>query len=371
MWIWVLSASSRGSLSAIIARAHRYGVTTLYIKSSDGTGMWSQFNPRVVSRLHAGGLDVCAWQFVYGNYPLREAQAGANAVHAGADCLVIDAETQYEGKYQQAQQYVARLRQLIGTSFPVGLTALPYIDYHPGFPYSVFLGPNGATYNLPQMYWRDIGTTVGRVYAHTFTYNGVYQRPIYPLGQVSGSPPASQIKRFRQLATVYHATGVSWWDWQVATLASWRAISSGIGSPSGTPAQATPLLHKGSAGDLVAWAQEHLVSAGESIRIDGGFGTLTRNAVENFQGAHGLTVDGVIGPLTWSALLTYPPASVHWTKRHTTRKTSRMAPLTAASIAAADAGAAARPGATLPEPASALLPDRGNELHGSPGAGRP
>jgi hypothetical protein len=132
-------------LSAIIARAHRYGVTTLYIKSSDGAGMWSQFNPRMVSRLHAGGLDVCAWQYVYGNYPLREAQAGANAVHDGADCLAIDAETQYEGKYQQAQQYVARLRQLIGSSFPVGLAGLPYIDYHPSFPYSVFLGPTGAT----------------------------------------------------------------------------------------------------------------------------------------------------------------------------------------------------------------------------------
>ena len=63
--------------------------------------------------------------------------------------------------------YIARLRKLIGNGFPVGLAGFPYIDYHLSFPYSVFLGPNGAQYNLPQMYWADIGTTVSdRVLTH-------------------------------------------------------------------------------------------------------------------------------------------------------------------------------------------------------------
>ena len=46
---------------------------------------------------------MCAWQYVYGNHPIAEAEVGAEAVHDGADCLVIDAEGEYEGKYVQAQ----------------------------------------------------------------------------------------------------------------------------------------------------------------------------------------------------------------------------------------------------------------------------
>ena len=81
----------------------------------------------------------------------------------------------------------------------MALAGFPYVDYHPGFPYSVFLGPGGAQYNSPQMYWVDIGTSVNTVYAHTYAYNTVYEREIDPLGQVYQNPPLGQIIRFRQL----------------------------------------------------------------------------------------------------------------------------------------------------------------------------
>ena len=368
MWIWELPASNHGNVSSIVAKAHRYKVTTLYIKSGDGTNTWSQFNSSLVSTLHADGLRVCAWQYVYGSYPLREAQVGANAIHDGADCLVIDAESEYEGKYWQAQRYTTRLRQLIGASFPVALAGLPYVDYHPSFPYSVFLGPNGAQYNVPQMYWRDIGTTVDQVFAHTYTYNRPYHRPIYPLGQVYNAPPRAQLARFRALLPAYGATGVSWWDWQEAASYSWRAISNWVTSLSSTAAVAgMPTLRKGAAGDLVVWAQEHLRSAGVAVSVDGGFGTQTLSAVKGFQLAHGLTADGVIGTATWNALLSYQPASVTWSKPSRKKTTRRSRSLTAAGVAAADSGASSK----LAAPLSALLPDRANELSGSPGAGRP
>ena len=69
MWIWELPYANAGNLSSIIATAHRYGVSTLMIKSSDGTSLWSQFNASLVARLHASGLRVCAWQYVYGDHP--------------------------------------------------------------------------------------------------------------------------------------------------------------------------------------------------------------------------------------------------------------------------------------------------------------
>ena len=93
LWIWVLSQSDGGNLSSIVADAHRFGIRTVTVKAGDGSGAWSQFNPQVVSTLHANGLRVCAWQYVYGAHPTYEAQVGAAAVADGADCLVIDAES--------------------------------------------------------------------------------------------------------------------------------------------------------------------------------------------------------------------------------------------------------------------------------------
>jgi hypothetical protein len=92
MWIWYLSASDKGSVAAIAEQAHAAGVTTLFIKSSDGsTNYWSQFSAQLVAELHAVGLKVCAWQYVYGSDPAGEAALGGVAVAKGADGVVIDA----------------------------------------------------------------------------------------------------------------------------------------------------------------------------------------------------------------------------------------------------------------------------------------
>ena len=185
MWIWYVSKSDGGSVASIIAQAHAAGVTTLYIKSSDGPeNYWSQFSPQLVAELHAAGLRVCAWQYVYGNEPVGEAQMGADAVANGADCLVIDAESEYEGRYAAAQTYIARTaRQNRRPPTRSALASFPYVYYHLRLPYSVFLGPGGAQFNVPQMYWKDIGNSVDTVYADTYIDNRIYGRPIFPLGQ--------------------------------------------------------------------------------------------------------------------------------------------------------------------------------------------
>jgi Putative peptidoglycan binding domain len=355
MWIWELSSSNGGDLGSIIARAQLNGITTLMIKSGDGTGTWSQFNPTLVSTLHHAGLRVCAWQYVYGVHPVLEAQVGAAAVADGADCLLIDAESEYEGKYAPAQRYVTTLRGLIGNRFPVALAGFPYVDYHPAFPYSVFLGTGGAQYNVPQMYWHDIGTSVDRVFSHTYAYNRIYQRAIFPLGQIYNAPPARDIRRFRQLSRSYSAAGVSWWDWQEGTGGAWHATSQPIASLSDfTPDPSLVTLGLKAKGDPVVWAQEHLVSAGQQVSIDGGFGPKTQSAVLQFQAAHGLSATGVIDAATWQALLRYRPVAVIWTRR-------------GAKVAT---GARVGGAYVLPTPASASLPAKRNELAGAGGRGR-
>ncbi len=366
MWIWELSRSDGGNLTSLIADAHRFGLSTVIVKSSDGSDMWSQFTPQLVSALHAQGIKVCAWQYVYGDAPVTEAYKGAAAVHDGADCLIIDAESEYEGKYVSAQVYIQRLRSLIGYGYPLVLAGFPYVDYHPGFPYSVFLGPGGAQYNAPQMYWRDIGTTTDNVFGHTYAYNLIYGRPIYPLGQLYGRPPAHQVVRFRQLARAYGAAGVSWWDWQEAGAAMWTAVSRPAGTlPGYVPYKTLADVNPNSSGDLVVWVQEHLVSAGYPIQVSGDYGYHTLLDVQAFQTSHGLTPDGIIGPETWAALLRYRIARVKWSvaPHHDT------ATVTSAAITAAERATPAP--LVEPVPASASLPARRNEIAGAGGRGRP
>lgn len=65
------------------------------------------------------------------------------------------------------------------------------------------------------------------------------------------------------------------------------------------------VLKKGSRGEEVKALQTALVKLGYSVGltgIDGIFGVATRNAVRQFQAAHGLNVDGIVGEATWNAL---------------------------------------------------------------------
>jgi peptidoglycan hydrolase-like protein with peptidoglycan-binding domain len=315
MWIWYVSQSNGGNVASIVAQAHAAGVSTLFIKSSDGSSnYWSQFSPQLVAELHANGLRACAWQYVYGTNPAGEASLGARAVANGADCLVIDAEAEYEGHYAAAQKYIEGLRAKIGPAYPLALASFPYVSYHGSLPYSVFLGPNGAQYNAPQMYWKDIGISVDTVYANTYIANRIYGRPIFPLGQTYGGVSSSDVLRFREEAVDYGATGLSFWDWQETPASGWSALAAPLASLSSViPNTSYPELGKGAKGDQVLWLQEHLASAIAAQEVTGLFGSQTTTNLKSFQSAHGLTPTGVAEPATWAALLALPPVAVNWT----------------------------------------------------------
>jgi hypothetical protein len=349
MWVWYVDRSEGGSIPRIVARADRAGIGTLYVKAGDGGNYWSQFSSGLVESLHRAGLDVCAWQFVYGERPLAEAKVGAAAVKRGADCLVIDAEGQYEGRYAAADRYVRALRARIGAGFPLSLAGFPYVDYHPSFPYSVFFGPEGAGFNQPQMYWKAIGTSVRAVYEHTYVYNRLWGHPVYPIGQTYESPGPKQVLRFRRFASSYGGLAPSWWDWQETGTRTWAALGATSSGPltGYRPVTTQPVLKRGSRGDLVVWAQEHLVGAGQTqLPVTGIFGKQTAAAVRAFQLSRGLGVDGAIGTTTWNALLGVEPVRPGWAR--------------AGSVAAA--------GRTVPagRPASASLPAKAYEIDPGP-----
>jgi len=313
MWIWYVSKSEGGNLDAIALRAKAAGMRTVFVKSADRGNVWQQFSPQLVADLHARGLRVCAWQFVYGEDPIAEARAAVASVAAGADCFVIDAETAYEGRYAAAQRYVAALRAAVGREYPVGFTSFPYVDYHPRLPYSVFLGPGGAQANMPQVYWKAIGGSVDAVSAKTVANNRIYGTPMAPLGQSYDAPPDADLRRFRAVWAGYGAGGLSWWSWQASSDASWATLGEPAPAPAVLPDPGWPALNVGSSGDQVIWLQQHLASADPSVVLDGRFSIATQNALQAFQAARGLPPTGQTDAATWQALLTVALRPVDWT----------------------------------------------------------
>ncbi|GHO56361.1 peptidoglycan-binding domain-containing protein [Ktedonobacter robiniae] len=64
-----------------------------------------------------------------------------------------------------------------------------------------------------------------------------------------------------------------------------------------------PTISRGSTGSAVRLLQSDLYSRTPGgLTVDGIFGSQTEKAVENWQRALGLKVDGIVGPKTWATL---------------------------------------------------------------------
>jgi peptidoglycan hydrolase-like protein with peptidoglycan-binding domain len=98
-----------------------------------------------------------------------------------------------------------------------------------------------------------------------------------------------------------HGLGV---DGQVGPQTWQMLVGTGNGaSGGGTVTPPWPNVIEGDTGNNVLAAQYLLRHHGSSISADGQFGSATLAATKSFQSAHGLGVDGQIGPQTWSALI--------------------------------------------------------------------
>ncbi|WP_219817479.1 peptidoglycan-binding domain-containing protein [Rathayibacter tritici] len=80
------------------------------------------------------------------------------------------------------------------------------------------------------------------------------------------------------------------------------AVGVTVGGATSAQAADWPVLSSGSSGEDVTTAQYLLRGSGQSLAVDGAFGSGTAGAVTAFQSAKGLAADGVIGEATWGAL---------------------------------------------------------------------
>jgi len=87
----------------------------------------------------------------------------------------------------------------------------------------------------------------------------------------------------------------------------WGELKAVDYSDSGFPDVPTwhPTIRRGSKGEDVTLLQQYLDRLGYDLGpsgIDGDYGRRTEQAVREFQGDHGLGVDGVCGPMTWDTI---------------------------------------------------------------------
>jgi hypothetical protein len=308
MWIWYVNRSEP-SLQGIIDRATRHGVRTVHIKSGDGVNYWRQFD-RAVGPLKAAGLRVCAWQYVRGIRPEREAAVAARAVRAGADCFVVDAEIEFERipkRYQRATRYMRALRARVGTAYPIGLTTFPYVDLHGRFPYSAFLsGPNAAQFTMPQVYWRAFRVSPARAVERTMRWNRVYGKPIALLGGTYMRETPAQIRQFRCAARAAGVQGESWWAWQNTRARQWPALGSPLTCSTTFALRGGtryPVLGVRSRGDVVRHLQRLLRGQGVRVPVNGVFGAATRDALAAYRAQRGLPAALSTDDAVWADLL--------------------------------------------------------------------
>lgn len=311
--LWIREVAPLQTAQQLASAALHAGARTVYVKAADGSTPEAQFSAALVRELRAAGVSVCAWTFAYGQNPSAEAAADAAAVAAGAQCLIVDAEEQYDNLYGAAQLFVRTLRADVGARFPIGLAGQAEVAKHPWFPYSVFLGPGGFAYDLPQIYWREIGVSVDSAFTATIPGNAIYGRAIVPVGQIYGPVAAVELLRFRSLATAYGGAGVSFYDLDAAQPAQLAELA--VPAPRllrRAPSYVT--LRPGGAGDQELWAQELLNAAGARLPVGGFYGNQTARAVAAFQARRQLPRTGVIGPATWRALLRLHAREPSWAK---------------------------------------------------------
>ncbi|HEY1833382.1 MAG TPA: peptidoglycan-binding domain-containing protein [Solirubrobacteraceae bacterium] len=297
--LWVAQPSS----SLVLAgEAEQAGVRTLFVKAGDGSTPEAAFDSALVGGLREAGLSVCAWTFDYGVHPAAEAQVAVAAVHAGAQCLVVDAEEAYDGRYGAAQSFVHTLRRALGARFPIGLAGQAEVLDHPTFPYSVFLAPDGFQVDMPQIYWHELGLSVAGAFQASIGVNSIYGRPIAPVGQLFDGVSLEEVGSFRTAAAEYGTSGFSLFDLEsTEPLALAPVLREPL--PDLRLRVVAPTVRPGADGDEVLWAQELLNAAGARLPVGGFFGATTARAVSRFQSRHHLHVDGLLDGATWSALL--------------------------------------------------------------------
>ncbi|MFB5192643.1 GH25 family lysozyme [Alicyclobacillus fastidiosus] len=253
------------------------GVSAVYAKSTEGVTLNDSTFASHVQGAQSAGLPVGAYHFAHpeSNDPTAEAKHFVSILQQTSTDLmpVLDLESPTSAGPLTGAQIVAWVRTFVN-----------YVEAQTGRKAMLYTGP-----------W----------YANMFDLSGLGDIPLWV--SVYGVSAPSQF-----------ADWTSYLMWQYTDTATVSGISGNVDmsyAPSVAALQgnytegdltpmSNPTVQLNSTGAAVETLQKDLNTLGANpvLTVDGDFGAGTQTAVKAFQSAHGLTVDGVVGPATWAAI---------------------------------------------------------------------
>lgn len=223
-YIWKIRACEGGDIPAITALAKQAGLEHIFVKIADGAFAYNiepdgdDLAVPLIASLQSAGIEVWGWGYIYGDYPLSEANIAIRRIkETGVSGYIINAEGEYKtpGKDQAASIYLNRLRAAYPT-LPLALCSYRFPSYHPQFPWSEFLTKSDL--NMPQVYWLLAHNPAEQLTRSVNEFRTMTpQRPIFPVGSAykAGSWQATpeDVVAFMDTAKSLNLSGVSFWEW--------------------------------------------------------------------------------------------------------------------------------------------------------------
>ena len=334
MWIWQLEKSEGGDVDAIAARAAAAGgLAPSSSRLGDGADAVGPVHPAARRRAAPARAEGLRLAVRLRQQPERRgAPSPRPRSPTGADCFVIDAESQYEGKYAAAQTYMTALRAAAGPSYPDRPDLVPLRRLPPG----------PAVLGLPRPGRRAGQPAAGLLEGHRRDRRRdqrPHARPQPHLRRADRAARARPTTTRRPPTCGASASSGRPTARRACRGGAGRRPTPRTGTSSSEPAPAArvepdpgwPALGKGAKGDEVVWLQEHLTQTYPDRHGDGQVRHARRStAVKAIQTANGIAVTGTTDASTWAAALKLPFTRVDWTARPPPRPRRPRRPRTVA-----------------------------------------
>jgi hypothetical protein len=248
MWLHDWSKTEGGNGRAVVTRAERVGLTTLFLRTGSTYDGWTG-TPTLRALLPAtrgSAIKVVAWDFPELRNPEGDALRLAKAAHFScAGCprvagVAPDIETAAEGTQiseQAVVRYFTTLRRALPRDVPI-LATVPWPSELRVGKYPYARTARYADALLPMAYWYNRSPAV--VTATSMAYLGRFHKPVMPVGQgydgridapyLAADPdPGGSVRAFLLTAKRRGARAVSLWSWQTTGGQQWSALARARG----------------------------------------------------------------------------------------------------------------------------------------------
>jgi hypothetical protein len=245
MWLHAFDRTESGNANAIVQRAQRAGLTTLYVQTGSSKKGWIGSAPllALLPATRGTGLKVVAWDFPTLADPVADARRMAKAARYRCPgcpriaAVAPDVETAAEGTrigVAAVDRYYRALRAALPPDIAI-LATVPWPSEKRIGRYPYVRTAALADALMPMAYWYN--RSPGGVTTTSMNYLHALHRPVMPVGQGfdgrldapylnADRHPGASVQAFLDAARAHGAQAVSLWSWQTTGDEQWTALTA-------------------------------------------------------------------------------------------------------------------------------------------------